>query len=638
MRVLAIAVVIGCLAGTALGQGPRYSLNLNGTAGFGIDYNTNDTRQLDSPSQNSLNWYRDFSLAGTGFVYDDRLLNYDVKVSQGGTDTSSVFTTSQNRYLQGAGNFNFLSERDFPFSIFFSRTTDDSRASLFPTVTTLTSLFGVRGNYHRKGVPAIYYNVSRTTTSYDSALLTFPGTQNTAGDLATFYNLRGWQLRGNVDYLRQSLGAQSDAGSTSAPNFLASSKSFQVDATRELRKDMHLTLDALRSTFDVSSGDQGSSGTTGLIADLDWKPASKWQTSFSTSFADSSTNVLRLLQQVDGQAAPGPVFNPVTLSTTTESATGRVAYLVNTSLTLHADTSYGHTGFSDSTLADMTGQTRDLVSDASVNAGGGYNFRHTLWKFHLDNNGSVQLQRYSFLNGQSNTGTGYSVSQGVSTGNVRTLLVSGTVGYDHHTNPYFLNVTTSDNLTSSARIETNHFNFVHFSASGQISRQEVSLADSNDHVLGKGASFSMVFPRQKVSLYGMFFNTNANSVLFGSTSILTQTPGSIQSVPTTDLLLPTFLTQTSGKRFGLLWSPSTNLAVQAQYVHNRFYYWFQDQTLDFDSEWDATVQYKFGRFTFYGGYSRGGNITGVGLLPQIESDRNRIFFQVRFPFHVTRIH
>jgi hypothetical protein len=625
-RGLQLAIIISLLAGTALGQF-RYGLNVNGTAGLGMDYNTSSTN--GGESQNNLGWYRDFGFTGTGFVYDERLLLYNLGVSLGHNNNDNLVSTSTADYLEYNGNFNFLSERDFPFSIYFSRASNSNGTALFPVVTTLSDRYGIQGAYHHPGRPNLFYNLSREYTRQESDVAQIPSTGSSNGQITGTYKLDGWDLRGAATYLRQSLGGFVE---TATPNVIATNTTFEGDVSRQFGLDKRLDFTALHSTFHDPTISGLGSGNTSLNVLYDWRLNKKLQTSYFANYTQTNTNVVQVLEQTTGQPGPDLPYNPSSLSTDSYGAGTRVNYQLFPSLMVHGDMAYNHINFSEQQLALTDPNTPTILTDGNISFGGGYNFHHKLWKFMYTSDGTVSNQRYTYVGGDVTDARNWSFTNGISGGDVRTVRYSASGGYSHRSSPLLFVLATTDILNAEARAETNRFDFVRFSGSFQLTHETFDLNTSNNRLLTTGVSFSATIPSWRVGAYGSIYRTNGTNFLFGTNSPLNQPTGSI---PTSQILIPQFLTQTSGTRLGANWSPTQQLEIQTQFVHDRFFYSFENTTLTFASEWDTVVSYKFGRFTFYGGYSRGGNVTGAqaGSTP-FDTSRNRFFVQVRFPFHV----
>jgi len=621
-----LALLISLLAAPALGQF-RWGMNVDGSVGLGFDHDHSSTSGTNE--QGTLGWYRDFAFHGTGFVYDERLLLYSLGVSQGQNTTDNLTGTTTNNYLQYNGNFNFLSERDFPFSIFFEHNNSSNGAALFPLVTTLTNRFGFQGQYHRHNYPYLFYTFSKTSIQQESDVISLPSTKSTNAQVTGTYDLNGWELRGSWIYLNQALGAVVE---TSTPNVTAASQSVEGDVSRQFNPDMRMDLSALHSSFSDAELAGIGSGNTALNANFQWQNTKKLQTGYFANYTQTTTNVFRVLEQTTGQQGTNTSFNPSSLDTNSYEAGARASYLLSSSWGLHGDVSYNHINFSDQMLASTDQSTQQSLTDGNLSVGAGYSYRHKLWKLLYTNDGSISNQHYHYLGGRVADSRNYSLANGISGGDVRKVRYSVSGGYSHHSSPLLFVAATTSIVDGEARAESNHFNFARLSASFQYSHQTFDLNTSNNHVTTKGISFSATIPSWKLGLYGTVYFSDGHNFLFGTNSPLNQQPG---TVPTSNILVPTYLSQTNGTRFGAIWTPSRELSVQTQYVHDRFFYFFGNTSLTFDSEWDTVATYKFGRFTFYGGYSHGSNITGAeAVLSRFDTIRNRFFVQVRFPFHV----
>src|SRR5262249_12059663 len=263
-------------------------------------------------SENNLGWYRDFGFTGTGFVYDERLLLYNLGVSLGHNNNNNLIATTTSDYLEYNGNFNFLSERDFPFSVYFSRASNSNGTALFPVVTTLSDRYGIQGAYHHPGRPNLFYNLSREYTRQESDVAQIPSTGSSNGQITGTYKLDGWDLRGAATYLRQSLGGFVE---TATPNVIATNTTFEGDVSRQFGLDKRLDFTALHSTFHDPTISGLGSGNTSLNVLYDWRLNKKLQTSYFANYTQTNTNVVQVLEQTTGQTGPDLPYNPSSLST-----------------------------------------------------------------------------------------------------------------------------------------------------------------------------------------------------------------------------------------------------------------------------------------------------------------------------------
>jgi predicted porin len=82
-------------------------------------------------------------------------------------------------------------------------------------------------------------------------------------------------------------------------------------------------------------------------------------------------------------------------------------------------------------------------------------------------------------------------------------------------------------------------------------------------------------------------------------------------------------------RVGLGWQAGNKFEIEASYSQQRYLFTTSTSTLDHFDQVNVNAQYKFGRFTLYGGYGR-----GLSEFPNSHEMVSRYYARVRFPFHI----
>ena len=624
-RSLAIAtVLLGLLVLPAMAQNPsRFVLHMNGWGGFGFGWTGTDWSG-SGDTYHDLN--TDFGLDANGYLYDPRLVDYDVSVAfDRGAFAVDQGSSSVNG-LNVSGNLSFLPDRSFPFSVYFSRTNSGYNSDLIAPYSDVQRLWGFRGAIKNLPVGLINYNFSSgETDSTVSGGPTYQDRYRTA-DVSLTRNLGGWQLRAGDDY---------NWSSNNISDFTQSNNTILADASRTFHGD-HIRVDVnqLYSTFSFTQagGGRSSDSTLAMNATMSWKHTEKLDSYYNFTLAHNAINELGLLTTLNNVPNPLP-FNPLISDTTTENFGAGLTYRLRSNLTLGAAFGYSHN--SAPLPSSLSPNVLPSFTTGSMNVGGSVSYRRKLWKLTYSNASTVALQRFSTLAGGSlSSGVGFSLDNGISGGDVRTLHFTASYRYAHRSNPVFFNAsTTTDNLLSG-QVESSFFRFAHLQAMMDYGTTEIDFFNSNLRL--HRTSFMVMATRSRLSVYFARNASDSNDRFFGPDSLLSQQQQQQNSSTQQNLLPPFFnplvLTEINSTRLGVMWKPKTNLQVEGRYAKYDDLFLLPQQTDYRYSQIEVLAAYKFGRFTLYGGYGHATSSGGLGT--PFEQHVNRVLFTVRFPFHI----
>ena len=621
---LAIAVVaLGLLALPAMAQNPsRFVLHMNGWSGFGFGYTNSTWGDLGDSYQN-LN--TDFGVSANGYLYDPRLVDYDVAVAFDRGSFAVDQGSSSTNGLNVNGNLSFLPDRSFPFSVYFSRTNSGYNSDLVTPYNDVQKLWGFRGAIKNLPVGVVNYNFASGET--DSTVTGGPTYQDRyrTGDVSLTRNLWGWQLRVGDDY---------NWSTNNISDFTQSNNTILADASRTFHDRIRLDVNQLYSTysFQQPGSTQSDNSTMALNANMSWKHTEKLDSYYSFSFAHNAVNELALLTTINNVANPFP-FNPLVSDTTTENFGAGASYRMRPNLTLGASFGFSHNSAPEA--GSLAPSVLPSVTTGSMNAGGSVSYRRKLWKLMYSTSSVVMLQRFTTLaNTNLGSGLGFSFDNGISGGDVRRLHFTASYRYSHRSNPVFFNAsTTTDNL-ATGQVETAFFRFARLQAMADYGTTEIDLFNSNLKL--HRASFMVMASRSQLSVFFARNSSSSNDRFFGPDSLLVQQEQQQNSSQQQNLIPPFFnplvLTEVSSTRMGVVWHPRTNLQVEGRYAKYSDVFLLPQQTAYNYSQIEVLASYKFGRFTMYGGY---GHATSLGgLTTTFNQSTNRILFTVRFPFHI----
>lgn len=614
-RLLAIAAWVLLAATPALAQQQHWGLHLNGWGGFGFNWANSSTEQMD-------NLYRDLggdiSLDASGFVYDPRLVTFDTIFSWNRLNSSLTQGNSGSSGWNLSTGLSFLSERSFPFTVFYSRTNQNAESDLFPLYTTINTQWGIRGSFKRPGsLGNFFYNF--TNGSNRSDLSDGAAIETRYRNLSVSWNrpLKGWDLHAGADFNRLN---------NDSLVYSQNTRTFTFDAGRNFGERLRLDTNFMHSRFSFQDENSGSSdtGVTTAVANLTWKHTSKLDSYYSAAVSLNGVNAIRLESETGGGSNPLP-FSPIVSNSSAQNIGAGMTYRATENLTLQAAAGFSHNSLPG--LTNLTLEQQSSLTTGVMNAGGGYSYRHTLKKLLFHSSGTVALQRYSMLNGLNyGSGVGYSLENGLSGGNPRTLRFSGSFRLAHRNNPVFFNASSTTDTALSGHLDTQRLKLFQISLTANYSMTDLELVGSKLNLTR--TSYTVMATRPKLSLYYSRTSSNGNERFFSLLPL--QTPQArAQAAIVPDPLLRFVATELSGQRLGVVWRPKSNLLVEGRYDDSDYVFTQLGGTESRYKHFDVLATWKVGRFTVFGGFGHLSNATQT-----FGQDTNRVYVRVRFPFHI----
>ena len=622
-RVIAFGVLwFGWAVAPLWAQYPRHSLKMNGWGGFGFDYtNTGagDGRVFTTASHAYLT---ELGVDASGFLYDPRLMDYSLAAFWNTNGTSVDQGSASSHGLNFNGSLSFLPERSFPFSVYFSRGTTDQSGSLVPSLTTTLSQWCVRGQLKRPELPWISYGLGFSSTSNDVFPNLVFNSKHKFANITAEKRLAGWDLRASDDYTHTN-----DYFS----NFVERDNTLSSSASRAIGEAVQIDLGFGYSIFkfgDLTGNNSSNSNVLLANGGLQWHTTSKLDTFFNGSINHNAVNALRLLALQGGPSAPLP-FNVQAVNSTSESLAAGVDYRATTDLSLSAGLSFSHNSLPEGTLSTLPPSSRNVIATSALSPTVGYGYQRRIRKLQYRSSGSVSWQHFNLVIGRSDSGVGYSLDNGIYGGNIRRVRFGAAYRYNHRSNPTFFNVTTSTDNHLRLNAESSHFRGVTLQAIAEIGNTSFALAGSHLDVGLQNYMFSASMRR--LSIYASHSGSSSDQLLRILQAPLAEPriPTDSQPVAADIPINPLILSQVGNNRVGVNWRPLTNLQIAGDYWRSKYDFSFLQQSQNDFAQLDFTVQYKFGRFTIYGGYGRASS-----EAKQFQQHANRVIFRVRFPFHI----
>ena len=617
-RVAVLAIVLMGWAGTTLfAQDPFHLTNLNGFGGFG--FNRTAIESAGPVRTSYLDLLGELGLSAEGSFYDPRLAGYSLSTSWDDNNTSLNQGSSHVNGLNYNGNISFLPERSCPFSFYFSQNHTNTVSSLIPAYRLLYSIRGIRGDIKGLRLAKISYNFGTSSSENDYTNGPLFKTRQRFADLAATRKLAGWDLRISDDYYR-----------TEGNYAVLSSGYNRLDftANHNYGDKFLISLGASDSTFSVKSPGQPTSSDSSVLStygNATVRHTERLTSTYHFAFSRSAENTLAFLGQATGIPVPA---NAASLNPSTVSAGTDLIYRVTDRLTVNGGLSYMHSGIVAGAANPSTTQVYATTGVLSPNVGYGY-FRK-IWKLNFTNEGALNWQRYTLVNQTSQSGLGYDFDNQVQGGNVRKLRFTLSQRLDKRTNPFFFTITQSSDMRAALGLESEYFRFVDLRGLADVGTTTLDLFGSHLNVDTSQYMASATFPKRKLSISASRSVSNSLEQFFGPDSILFQPGGSTGAAPIPmDLLSPSVVSNAIAQRVMLTWRPRPNLEIQSSYNNNHLLFALRNPFENVYNEFDTIVSYKFGRFTIYAGYGR----ARIETLPSYNMT-NRIFFRVRFPFHI----
>src|SRR5208282_3883062 len=137
--------------------------------------------------------------------------------------------------------------------------------------------------------------------------------------------------------------------------------------------------------------------------------------------------------------------------------------------------------------------------------------------------------------------------------------------------------------------------------SAEIGKMQISQLGSNLHADLQNYTASATMRR--LTLYASRGASNSNEFFFGPNSPFLQPGGSTGTTTLpSQIFLPFTYSDVASNHVGANWRSRGSLQLQAEYSNDKFDFASSTITQNTFGQASVIVQYKFGRFTLYGGY------------------------------------
>ena len=614
MKRLAVLVIALCWLGkeTASAQQP---LNVAGYGGFGFESTSYQSQGFPSQRWNELT--TELGLVAGGFIYNPALVNYNLDLGWDGNNTSVGQETTRLNGLNYDGNFNFLPDRPYPFSFFFEHNHINNGGSLLPAFSTVTSLWGLRGEIRKPRWALIRYDFGLGGTSnYLPSQTTFDTHQRFA-TITAVRKLDGWDFRVSDNYLRTA---------STFSDFLTSINTLIANASRHFGDRIYVDLSAAESNFssgNLTGANSSHSAVTNLNGNMTWKHTPKLDSYYNFNLSRNASNTLGLLLAANGEPLPSGALGLESLASTSETAAAGLSYRPTSSLALNSNLAYSHNGLPAQTVAALSASGQTGIATDVLSATLGASYHHKLRKLEFSSSDSVNFQRFTLLNGGPDSAVGYNLDNRLTGGNVRKLRYAVSYRYTSQTEPFFFNVLTDIEQHAALNLDSDYFRLVKFTALADIGTTRMDLLGSNIKL--DTNSYSLSATLKKLSVYASRGLTNSEEAIFGA--VLSE-PGGGAVIPAS-LLNPSVFSTVMAERIGLTFWARRNLQIESRYTDYNYLFRYQGAVPNLNKEFDTIASYKFGRFTFIAGYGNGNSEN----LPS-RQHVDQVYFRVRFPFHI----
>jgi hypothetical protein len=615
-------VVLFGAANALRAQTDQPALRLSGFGGLGFGRTSIHSGDLWDSRYRDLS--SEFGLSGSGFLYDPRFANYTLSTIWDGNNTAIDQGSARSNGLNFNGSLNFLPQRSFPFGFYFSRSRSDASGSLLPALTNSTSLWGFRGELKQPKLAHFTYNLGAGKSENDVVGGAVFYTRHRFANLNATRKLFGWDVRVGNNYLKTI---------SSFANFLDRNNTLSADASRSFNERVRAGFGASRSTFefrDLAGDNQADSAVTLVYGNLNWAHTDKLESFYSFNATENAVNTLRIASRASGDSLGRLPFNDLSLDSSSQTLSSGLNYRPVENLSLNANLNYSHNGLPEASLGALSEDARRVLATDVLNAGVAGSYLRRVGGFNWHSGAGLDWQRFSLLAGEPDSGLGYRLDQGLSGGDVRRLRYSFGYRYNRRSNPIFFNVVTTRDHRGTLKLDSHYFGFVLLQGLAEIGTTKLDLAGSAIDLDTSNYMLSATFPARRLSVFASRGVSSSGERLFNPDSILFQPGGSTGSVPLPGSLLnPLVYSDVMSRRVGLNWRVRPNLQIESRYSANQYVFLFLNSTENRYRQFDTTVQYKFGRFTMALGYGR-----ASGQAARFEQQVNRLFFRVRFPFHI----
>ena len=618
---IAVAALVWCTGASLLAQTDTQRIQIDGFGGFG--FGNTDYRSGEQFRTTYTDTSTELGLAAKGYLHDPRLANYNFAGFWDGNNSSIEQGRARLNGLSFNGSVNFLPERKTPFGFYFTRNRTNAWGSLIPAYVTATSTWGLRGQVKAPQVALFSYNLGVGKTENDLPNGNFFNTRQKFANLSATRNLGGWEMRFGDDFL---------STRSTYSDFLYRNNVLSADASREFSQQIRVNLQGMYNRFrfqDLNGTNSSHSNVTLLSGNATWRHSDRLNSYYTAGISRNAVNTLRLLTSANGSEVGLP-FNAISLDSMTERFSAGANYRATSDLNVGANLSYNHNGIPAASVATIPVDAQSALMTGSLTTGGTYNYRHKLRKLEYRSAGTVSWQHYNVLSGPNQSGVGLSLDNGVAGGNVQKLRFDVSYRYANLTNPVFFNVTKNTESYVNITLNSEYLRFVNLQGMADIGKETMGIINSDIKLDRNNYMFSAHFPKQKLNAYVTRGTSNSLDRILSMDSTLFQPGGSTggTAIPG-ELLNPLVYSNVFTERAGLGWRPRSNVEIQALYSKYDYVFSFGQGSENIYRQFDTTVAYKFGRFTIFAGYGR-----ALGEALRYDNRVNRLYFRVRFPFHV----
>lgn len=619
MKRLAVFIVVICGLG-GVKASAQQPLQLAGYGGFGFA-----ATQYQSPGVPNQQWNQlttELGVAGGGYIYNPALLDYDVNVGWDGDNTSVEQGTARSNGLQYNGNFSFIPDQPYPFSIYFQRDRINSGGTLLPSLSTLNSLWGMRGQVKKPRLAMIYYDFGLGKTQNTLPGQTFFDTNQRFANVGATRKLEGWDLRLSENYLRTA---------STYSGFYTGINTLSADASHRFGDRVYINLNAMDVGFDSrleTATSPARSNVAIFSGNMTWKHTPKLDSYYNFNVARNAENTLQLLLAATGVTVPQAAAGPTSLDTTSGSFAAGLSYRPLSGLSMAGGVTFSRTGIAQQSLEGLTTTEENAFAKQVLGATGSVSYHRKFWKLDNVNTDSLTLQRYDLEGGGRDSTVGYDLENSLRGGDIRKLRFTASLRYLSQSNPVFFDVLTEIDRRATLKLDTAYFRAVRFEGSADVGSTDMNLLGSNIRL--NTSNYSVSASLKRVTAYASRGLSNSADLLLGESSILNQSGGSTGGVPIpASLLNPSVFSTVMSKRVGLNLRLRHNLNIESRYTDYNYLFTYQGATSNLIKEFDTMVTYKFGRFTILGGYGTGNNEASL-----YNQHVDQYYIRVRFPFHI----
>jgi hypothetical protein len=611
-------------AGTALrAQNPFHVTQIDGFGGLGFDKDNTQSGGGTSFDTNAHDLSTELGLLSAGFLYDPRLLDYDLSAYWDGNNNAVDQGSAKSNGLSYNLNATFLPYGHYPLAFTFTQNHTNAYGSLITPFTTTTDNYVLHGEIKQPRFAMIGYDVGFGST--ENGLATGPSlkTDDRYADVIATRDVFGWRTRFTDNYL--DLNSFS-SGIRYAQNIL------YLNGQRDFGQALKATLGANYSDLSlngVANGGPSSTDMLQLLATLTWRHSEKLSSSFQASFSENASNTLEVVEAASGGNISLP-FSPQSIKASMEIVSGTANYRLTHDLNLFATGSFSNNSIPSSQLSGQTTAVLATIATNETTGGGGYGYYHKIWKFAFDSAGSVMGQFFSTAAGTPTRGVGYNFANSLRGGNRRKAEIKLSYLYNTQSNPIFFNIVGTTDQHGDLDFRSDYFRFVSLQGQANLGRTTLRMAGTEQNLHSNSYSLTANFPKWKLHLFASKSDADSLSAYFQPGSTLLQPGGSTGGEPLPlALLTPLVTSYVATSRAGLGWRFRNNLEIDGSYSQQRFLFTTNTSSLDHFDQVNVIVLYKFGRFTLYGGYGR-----GLSEFPNSHEILSRYYVRVRFPFHV----